>query len=79
MAKNKNLKHYIVYLLNTIFKYNLTLKENPFRDRILRVFSSGEDGGMTFDEFLDLHTVFNNQVSTIEEIYCFIQYISIKY
>ena len=42
----------------------LIFKENPFRDRILRVFSSQEYGGMTFDEFLDLHTVFNNQVSS---------------
>ena len=69
--------------LNIILKYNLTFKENPFRDRIFRVFSSNEDGGMTFDEFLDLHSVFNNQVSIIEEIFeeinSFIQYISTKY
>jgi len=37
------------------------LIENPFRDRILKIFSSDQEGGMTFDDFLDLHSVFNNQ------------------
>ncbi|XP_061185276.1 calcium and integrin-binding protein 1-like [Saccostrea echinata] len=34
------------------------LKVNPFKDRILRVFSSSNDDSMTFEDFLDMMSVF---------------------
>lgn len=33
---------------------------NPFRDRIVDVFSSGNDGDMTFEDFLDMMSVFSD-------------------
>ena len=33
---------------------------NPFKDRILRVFSSSGDGSMTFEDFLDMMSVFSD-------------------
>lgn len=35
------------------------LKVNPFRDRISKVFSSDKDGSMTFEDFLDMMSVFS--------------------
>lgn len=34
-------------------------QENPFRDRILKVFSSNGSGDLSFDDFLDLLSVFS--------------------
>ncbi|KZS03067.1 Protein CIB2 [Daphnia magna] len=42
-------------LINTLPE----LKENPFRDRILKVFSSNGSGDLSFDDFLDLLSVFS--------------------
>ncbi|CAL4148526.1 unnamed protein product, partial [Meganyctiphanes norvegica] len=36
------------------------LRANPFSDRICLVFSSTKDGGCTFDDFLDMMSVFSN-------------------
>ncbi|KAK6179731.1 hypothetical protein SNE40_012026 [Patella caerulea] len=37
------------------------LKVNPFKDRICKVFSSSGDGEMTFEDFLDMMSVFSDQ------------------
>lgn len=37
------------------------LKENPFRERIYKVLSTDGSGTLSFDEFLDLHSVFNTR------------------
>lgn len=34
-------------------------QENPFRDRIVKVFSSNGTGDLSFDDFLDLLSVFS--------------------
>nr|XP_034321022.1 calcium and integrin-binding protein 1-like [Crassostrea gigas] len=40
--------------------YNLKeLRVNPFRDRIVTVFSSRGDGSLTFEDFLDMMSVFS--------------------
>lgn len=36
------------------------LKVNPFGDRICRVFSSSHDGDCTFEDFLDMMSVFSD-------------------
>ena len=33
---------------------------NPFKDRICEVFSSSGDGNMTFEDFLDMMSVFSD-------------------
>ena len=35
------------------------LKQNPFKDRICKVFSTSKDGDMTFEDFLDMMSVFS--------------------
>jgi len=37
------------------------LKENPFRDRICKVFSSNGTGDLSFEDFLDLFSMFSEQ------------------
>lgn len=37
------------------------LEVNPFRDRICKVFSSSNDGNMTFEDFLDMMSVFSDK------------------
>ncbi|KAK7467975.1 hypothetical protein BaRGS_00036818 [Batillaria attramentaria] len=47
------------------------LKENPFRDRICEVFSEA-DGQMTFEEFLDMFSVFSESAPRdIKAVYAF--------
>ena len=36
-------------------------QENPFRKRICKVFSSDESGNLTFDQFVDLFSVFSER------------------
>ncbi|KAL5017467.1 hypothetical protein ScPMuIL_007056 [Solemya velum] len=36
------------------------LKVNPFKDRICKVFSSSGDGNMSFEDFLDMMSVFSD-------------------
>ena len=36
------------------------LQVNPFRDRICDVFSSSNDGDLTFEDFLDMMSVFSD-------------------
>ena len=38
---------------------NFTIKENPFRRRICEVFSEDGCGNLTFDDFLDMFSVFS--------------------
>uniref|UniRef100_A0A8C3IJW3 Calcium and integrin binding 1 n=1 Tax=Chrysemys picta bellii TaxID=8478 RepID=A0A8C3IJW3_CHRPI len=50
------------------------LKANPFRDRICRVFSTSEDGdgSMSFEDFLDMLSVFSDSAtSEIKSHYAF--------
>ena len=37
----------------------IELKENPLKDRIVKVFSSNPEIGMTFDDFLNMMSVFS--------------------
>lgn len=39
------------------------LKYNPFGDRICQVFSSTNNGDCTFDDFVDMLSVFNSKAS----------------
>ena len=36
------------------------MQVNPFKDRICQVFSSSHDGNMTFEDFLDMMSVFSD-------------------
>ncbi|KAI8501355.1 Calcium and integrin-binding member 2 [Branchiostoma belcheri] len=48
------------------------LKENPFRRRICEVFSEDGSGNMTFDDFLDMFSVFSEQApQDIKAVYAF--------
>lgn len=48
------------------------LKVNPFRDRICNVFSSSSDGDMTFEDFLDMMSVFSeNAPKNVKVEYAF--------
>jgi len=35
------------------------IKQNPFKERIVQVFSSNENGAMTFEDFLNMMSVFS--------------------
>ncbi|XP_078330727.1 calcium and integrin-binding protein 1-like [Crassostrea virginica] len=39
------------------------LNVNPFKDRIVTVFSSKKDGTLSFEDFLDMMSVFNEKAS----------------
>lgn len=41
-----------------MFRYP-ELSVNPFRDRICKIFSSSQDGDCTFEDFLDMMSVFS--------------------
>ncbi|XP_002731705.1 calcium and integrin-binding family member 2-like [Saccoglossus kowalevskii] len=45
--------------MNTILELS-ELKVNPFNDRICKVFSSSNDGDLTFEDFLDMMSVFSD-------------------
>lgn len=48
------------------------LKVNPFKDRICKVFSSSSDGNMTFEDFLDMMSVFSeNAPKNVKVEYAF--------
>ncbi|EDO47515.1 predicted protein [Nematostella vectensis] len=48
------------------------LKVNPFRDRICKVFSSSKDGSLTFEDFLDMMSVFSeNAPKSVKVEYAF--------
>jgi len=48
------------------------LKVNPFKDRICAVFSSSGDGDMTFEDFLDMMSVFSeNAPKNVKVEYAF--------
>ena len=45
---------------------------NPFKDRICEVFSSSGDGNMTFEDFLDMMSVFSdNAPKTVKVEFAF--------
>ena len=41
---------------------------NPFKDRICKVFSSSKDGELTFEDFLDMMSVFSENVGFIKSL-----------
>ena len=41
----------------------VSMQVNPFKDRICKVFSSSKDGELTFEDFLDMMSVFSENVS----------------
>ena len=45
----------------------LLMQENPFKQRICEVFSDAGDGQLSFDNFLDLFSVFSEGVSTTKQ------------
>lgn len=48
------------------------LQVNPFKDRICQVFSSNHDGNMTFEDFLDMMSVFSdNAPKSVKVEYAF--------
>ncbi|XP_017491247.1 PREDICTED: calcium and integrin-binding protein 1-like isoform X1 [Rhagoletis zephyria] len=55
VGHNKNAK----LSMSKILQYP-ELRVNPFGDRICKVFSSSEDGDMTFEDFLDMMNVFSD-------------------
>ncbi|XP_055376965.1 calcium and integrin-binding protein 1-like [Condylostylus longicornis] len=55
VGHNKNAK----LAMNKILQYP-ELRVNPFGDRICKVFSSSNDGDCTFEDFLDMMSVFSD-------------------
>lgn len=48
------------------------LRVNPFNDRICKVFSSSRDGDCTFEDFLDMMSVFSEAAPlTVKAEYAF--------
>lgn len=47
----------------------LSLQENPFRARICKVFSHDNSGNMTFDDFLDMLSVFSESAPRDVKVY----------
>ena len=41
------------------------LQVNPFKERICKVFSSSGNGDLTFEDFLDMMSVFSEEVSLV--------------
>lgn len=56
VGHNKNAK----LSLSKLLQYP-ELKVNPFGDRICQIFSRSKDGNCTFDDFIDILSVFNNK------------------
>eukprot|EP00043_Microstomoeca_roanoka_P017454 m.182085 g.182085 ORF g.182085 m.182085 type:complete len:213 (+) comp16639_c3_seq1:339-977(+) len=44
------------------------LKQNPFKQRICKVFAAGDASGMTFVEFLDMFSIFSDNAPVEEKI-----------
>uniref|UniRef100_A0AAG5D978 EF-hand domain-containing protein n=1 Tax=Anopheles atroparvus TaxID=41427 RepID=A0AAG5D978_ANOAO len=55
VGHNKNAK----LAMSKVLEYP-ELKANPFGDRICKVFSSSNDGDITFEDFLDMMSVFSD-------------------
>lgn len=55
VGHNKNAK----LPMNKILSYP-ELRVNPFGDRICKIFSSSHDGDCTFEDFLDMMSVFSD-------------------
>ncbi|XP_074602613.1 calcium and integrin binding family member 2 [Brevipalpus obovatus] len=51
------------------FEKMAELKENPFRTRICKVFSHDNSGNMTFDDFLDMLSVFSESAPRDVKVY----------
>jgi len=56
VGHNKNAK----LPMSKILQYP-ELRANPFGDRICRIFSSSHDGDCTFEDFLDMMSVFSDE------------------
>jgi len=65
LAPNDDAKHAIIHdkrnarLEKTDLERFDEIRVNPFRDRILKVFSSNDDCSFTFDDFVDMMSVFS--------------------
>ena len=60
---NSNLGNFSLLFVRKFLNTQCTLvffQVNPFRDRICDVFSSSNDGQMTFEDFLDMMSVFSD-------------------
>lgn len=67
VARNRNAK-----LKKDVVMGLQELKVNPFKDRICEVFSSSGDGDMTFEDFLDMMSVFSeNAPKNVKVEYAF--------
>ncbi|KAK3602600.1 hypothetical protein CHS0354_034327 [Potamilus streckersoni] len=67
-AKEKNAKIPIERIKDDLPE----LKVNPFKDRICKVFSSSDDGTMSFEDFLDMMSVFSeNAPKSVKVEYAF--------
>ena len=70
VAKDRN-----VSLNRDIMLGMAELKTNPFKDRIVDLFSSSKDGNMTFEDFLDMASVFSiNAPKSVKTEYAFRMY-----
>ena len=49
---------------------SVSMQVNPFKDRICKVFSSSKDGELTFEDFLDMMSVFSENVSLQTYLEC---------
>ena len=47
---------------------SIMFQVNPFKDRICKVFSSSKDGELTFEDFLDMMSVFSENVGFIKSL-----------
>jgi Ca2+-binding EF-hand superfamily protein len=60
-------KYDVLFIYFSDFDFNnaciFIFEVNPFRDRICKVFSSSKDGNLTFEDFLDMMSVFSENVS----------------
>ncbi|KAG8192563.1 hypothetical protein JTE90_015198 [Oedothorax gibbosus] len=63
--------HTVVVVMDKVEKMP-ELKENPFRQRICKVFSNDGSGNLTFDDFLDMFSVFSEQAPrNVKQVYAF--------
>lgn len=54
-------KNDVLILFSATITDVFLMQENPFRDRILKVFSSNGSGDLSFEDFLDLLSIFSER------------------
>ncbi|XP_070543565.1 calcium and integrin-binding family member 2-like [Ptychodera flava] len=68
----KNEEEYLVKIPYEDIVIMPELRENPFRRRICEIFSEEGDGNLTFDDFLDMMSVFSDSASSeLKTFYAF--------